>query len=94
MRALGQLGKAERELLDQALRSAREEHVLAPKTHPVTLVMEALFALLSKEEVAPPVSMTPPIQRVHMLPEPTEFPLHERLRQISRVRRLLFAGAH
>jgi hypothetical protein len=89
----GRLGSAEQQLLAQALITAREHHRADPAAHPVTLVMESLFALLPAEGAASPVAMTPPIQRVTMLPEKTEFPFHDGLRQLFRTQLLLFAGA-
>ena len=50
-------------------------------TPPVTLVMEALFGFLPSEA---PLVMTPPINRSTMLPEPTEFPVHDWMRRIFR----------
>ncbi|MGI8890716.1 MAG: hypothetical protein ACR2G0_08035 [Chthoniobacterales bacterium] len=83
----GQVGPAERKLLCLASDKACEQSFAAPSKHPVTLVMESLFDLLPEEDA--PVAMTPPIQRTRMLPEATEFPVHDVVRQISRT--LLFA---
>jgi len=88
----GSLGSAEQRLFTRALTAAREHHHADPAAHPVTLVMEALFVLLPLEETAPPVAMTPPIQRVTMLPEETEFPFHQGLRRLFRTQLLPFAG--
>lgn len=88
----GRLGSAEEHLFTRALATARENHRADPAPHPVTLVMEALFAFLPPEEAATPVSMTPPMQRVTMLPEKTEFPFHDGLRQLFRTQLLPFAG--
>ncbi len=94
LRALqGGLGAEQRQLLSQALRMALAERATAPATHPVTLLMEALFALLAEAEPTEPVPMAPPMQRVTMLPEPTEFPLHDGIKRVFRTRHLLFAGA-
>lgn len=86
----GALGSAERHLLEQATKSARAQQREAPAAHPVTLVMESLFALLPPAEA---VAMTPPIRRVSMLPEETEFPLHDGLRTLFRTGFSPFAGA-
>ena len=88
----GRLGSAERQLLAQALSAAREHRRANAAAHPVALVMEALFVLLPPEETAMPVAMTPPIQRVTMLPEKTEFPFHDGLRRLFRTQLLPFAG--
>lgn len=72
----GSFGPAERQLLAAALTSARGQLRLNPETHPVTLVMEALFGFLSSlPNDRPP--MAPPLRRATMLPEPIEFPLHD-----------------
>jgi hypothetical protein len=91
LRALrGTFGAAESQLLAQVLVTARERPDAA--VHPVTLLIESLFALLSAEAAATPVAMTPPIQRVTMLPEKTEFPFHDGLRRLFRTQLLPFAG--
>lgn len=82
LRALrGTLGPADDQLLSQAWAAARDQSRLDCSTHPVTRVMESLFALLPPELTAP-VAMTPPIKRVSMLPEPTQFPFHEGLSRL------------
>ena len=94
LRALfGSLGGNEKSLLQDALDMALAEQPGALATHPVTLVMESLFYLLAEEDAAPLAPMTPPMRRVSMLPEPTEFPLHDGVRRLFRTRHLLFAGA-
>lgn len=75
-------GAAERRLLASALASARAQARLHDDTHPVTLVMEALFGFLPATAIA----MTPPLQRSTMLPEPTEFPVHDWFRRVFRLR--------
>ncbi|HEY1583372.1 MAG TPA: hypothetical protein VGF73_09780 [Chthoniobacterales bacterium] len=55
-------------------------------------MMEALFALLSTSEGAAPVAITPPLRRTRMLPEKTEFPLHEGLSRFVRSGVVPFAG--
>lgn len=77
----GAFGAAERRLLVSALASARAQARLDAATHPVTLVMEALFGFLA---ASPEVPMTPPLQRSTMLPEPTEFPVHDWFRRVFR----------
>ena len=77
----GAFGAAERHLLASALASARAQLRLSEGIPPVTLVMEALFGFLSSEA---PLAMTPPINRSRMLPEPTEFPVHDWMRRIFR----------
>ena len=92
LRALhGGFGSSERHLLAQALVTAREQSDAA--AHPVTMVMDSLFALLPPENAASPVAMAPPIQRVTMLPEKTEFPFHDGLRRLFRTQVSPFAGA-
>lgn len=94
LRALqGEFGAAELELVSRSIRAARERDRESGAAHPVTLVMESLFDLLSREESAAPAAMTPPMQRVSMLPEKTEFPFHDGLRRLFRTRLLPFAGA-
>ncbi len=94
LRALGgEFGPVERKLAARALATARAEHRPEFMAHPVTLVMSALFAILAQEKTAPPVAMTPPIQRTTMLPEPTEFPLHDWVRGLSRRRFFKLLGA-
>jgi glutathione S-transferase len=93
LRALrGKFGPAERQLVTRALAAARDQERLNAEAHPVTRVMESLFELLSEETTAAPVAMTPPIKRVTMLPETTEFPLHDWLRGILGGRIFAFAG--
>lgn len=87
LRALrGGFGVAERDLLAGALTSARSQYLLSPQSHPVTLVMEALFgflpAHLPNDQPAAPIA--PPLQRASMLPEPVEFPLHDWCRRALR----------
>ncbi len=94
LRALGAVGQAEQDLLNQALRAAHEAPATGSAKHPVTRVMEALFDLLPHDAGVAPIAMTPPIQRVKMLPEPIEFPIHDGLRQVVQLRELLFAEAH
>lgn len=77
----GEFGADERHLLASALASARAQSRLSDGTHPVTLVMEALFGFLPTDA---PLAMTPPIRRSTMLPEPTEFPVHDWMRRIFR----------
>jgi len=88
----GRLGSAEQQLLTRALITAQERPDAG--AHPVTLVMESLFALLPAEASAKPAAMTPPIRRVTMLPEETEFPFHDGLRRLFRTQLLPFAGVH
>jgi hypothetical protein len=88
----GQFGPAERELLVRAMQTAREQEENVA-THPVTLVMQTLFAILPKETPAT-IAMTPPIQRAAMLPEKVEFPFHEGLRRLFHTQLLPFAGAN
>ena len=59
--------------------------------HPVTLVMESLFDLLPPETAAP-VAMTPPMQRVAMIPEKTEFPFHDAMRRLFNLKLFPSAG--
>ncbi len=92
LRALqGGFGQGERALLAQALAKAHGQNREDRATHPVTLVMESLFGLLPPEDVSAPVAMTPPMQRVTMLPEKTEFPFHDGMRRLFQV--LPFADA-
>ncbi len=94
LRALGgEFGPVERKLAARALAAARAERRPEFMAHPVTLVMRALFSILAHEKTAPPVAMTPPIQRTTMLPEPTEFPLHDWVRGVARGRFFKLAGA-
>lgn len=87
-------GPAERQLVARALTAAHERHYECAGTHPVTLVMEALFGLLPPApETVAPVAMAPPIRRATMLPEPTEFPVHNWLRRLFCRRIFVFAGA-
>jgi hypothetical protein len=87
----GEFGPAQRELLVRALQRAREQEGNVA-SHPVTLVMQALFAILPKETTA--IAMAPPIQRAAMLPEKVEFPFHEGLRRLFHTQLLPFAGAN
>jgi hypothetical protein len=83
LRALrGRYGPAERELFARALATARAQHVDGAK-HPVALVMESLFAILPPHDAMAPAAMTPPIQRTTMLPERTEFPVHDWLHRLA-----------
>ncbi|MDQ3116218.1 MAG: hypothetical protein M3Q86_06355 [Verrucomicrobiota bacterium] len=94
LRALGgEFGPIERKLAARALAAARAERRPEFMAHPVTLVMRALFSILAHEKTAQPVAMTPPIQRTTMLPEPTEFPLHDWLGGLFRGRSFKPAGA-
>lgn len=86
----GEFDSGQRELLARATQSARARSENAA-THPVTLVMQALFALL---ETTPTFAMTPPIQRVSMVPEKIAFPFHEGLGRLFRTHLLPFAGAN
>jgi hypothetical protein len=82
LRALhGGIGPTERTLLLDVLAKARRNYGTESSTPPVTLVMESLFDLLPPETAAP-VAMTPPMQRVAMIPEKTEFPLHAAMRRL------------
>jgi hypothetical protein len=82
LRALrSEFGSAERQLVARALASAREQHRRGAATHPVTLVMESLFEMLPPQNTMTPITMTPPLARASMLPEKTEFPLHDWLRR-------------
>ncbi len=90
----GQCGAAEDKQLAEAITLARAQSDKGDPRHPVTLVMESLFTLFPIGQVAAPIAMTPPIQRVRMLPEKTEFPLHEGIRRLFRTRFLSFAGAN
>jgi hypothetical protein len=83
----GRFGAAERRLVAEALRSARGQGQLNQETHPVTLVMEALFDSLSAVPNEPPPT-TPPLRRTTMLPEPIEFPVHDWFRGLFRRIRL------
>jgi hypothetical protein len=91
LRALfGAFGARQRELLARAMQTARaQEGDVA--THPVGLVMRALFALL---EASAGFVMAPPVQRVSMLPEKIEFPFHEGLGRLFHTRLLPFAGVN
>lgn len=89
----GEFGPFERKLAARALATARAEHRTEFMAHPVTLVMQALFAILSHEKIIQPVAMTPPIQRTTMLPEPTEFPLHDWAHGLFRRRFFKLLGA-
>jgi hypothetical protein len=90
----GECGPTENEQLAEAIALARAQAVGGDPRHPVTLVMESLFDLLPLENARGTVATTPPIQRVRMLPEKTEFPLHDGLRRLFRPRLLRFAGAN
>ncbi len=94
LRALrGRFGVTEREQIARAIALARAQRGDERVAHPVTLVMETLIDLLPQENTAGPVAITPPLQRVSMLPEKTEFPFHEGLRRFLRTQFLPFAGA-
>ena len=90
----GSSGTAENEQLAKAVAIARAQAAAGDPRHPVTLVMESLFAFLPLENESAAIAITPPIQRVKMLPEKTEFPLHDGLRRLFRPRLLRFAGAN
>ena len=77
----GGIGPADLKLLVNALVEARRRRETESSTHPVTLVMESLFDLLPRETAAP-AAMMPPMQRVAMIPEKTEFPFHEAMRRL------------
>lgn len=77
----GAFGSHERHLLGSALASARAQLRLSEGIPPVTLVMETLFGFLPSDVA---LAMTPPINRSTMLPEPTEFPVHDLMRRIFR----------
>jgi hypothetical protein len=92
LRALkGRIGPADRTLLVDALAKARRHSGTERSAHPVTLVMESLFDLLSPETAAP-VAMTPPIKRVAMIPEKTEFPFHDAMRRLFNLNLFPSAG--
>ena len=95
LRALrGRYGPAERELFAFSLATARAQDVAGAK-HPVALMMESLFALLSPHDALGPAAMTPPIHRTTMLPERTEFPVHDWLHRLAPKRIFnLAAGVH
>lgn len=90
----GQFSAVEAAELAQAMTRARAAASAAALQHPVTLVMEALFALLPSQSPPPKIAMTPPLRRTPMLPEKTEFPLHHCWRQLWRLRPRIsnFAG--
>jgi hypothetical protein len=87
----GSIGPAERTLLADALAKARGRRGTESSAHPVTLVMESLFDLLLPETAAP-VAMTPPMQRVAMIAEKTEFPLHDAMRRLFNLNLFPSAG--
>jgi hypothetical protein len=94
LRALrGGYGSAERELFARALATARAQHRIDGTKHPVTLMMDSLFAILPPHDAIAPVAMTPPIRRTAMLPERTEFPLHDWLHRLAPKRIFDLAGA-
>jgi hypothetical protein len=83
LRALrGRYGPDERELFARALAIARAQDVAGAK-HPVALMMESLFAILPSQGPTAPLAMTPPVHRTTMLPERTEFPVHDWLRRLA-----------
>ena len=86
----GEYGAAEHEHLAQAIAMARAESADGDPRHPVTLVMESLFDLFPMENERAEIATSPPIQRVRMLPEKTEFPFHEGLRRLFRSGLLAF----
>jgi hypothetical protein len=88
----GEWGAAERKQLAQAIAKARVRSTAGDSGHPVTLVMESLFDVLPVENARAAIPATPPIQRVRMLPEKTEYPLHDALRRLFRIGFLAFAG--
>ena len=91
LRALhGRIGPADRTLLVDALATARRRGTES-SAHPLTLVMESLFDLLPPETAAP-VAMTPPMQRVAMIPEKTEFPFHDAMRRLFNLKLFPSAG--
>lgn len=79
----GGYGSAERELFDRALTIARARHRSGRTKHPVALMMESLFAILPPHDDMAPAVMTPPIRRTTMLPERTEFPVHDWLHRLA-----------
>ena len=84
LRALrGGYGPAERELFARALAVARAQHRSGRTKHPVALMMESLFAILPPHDSIASAAMTPPIRRTTMLPERTEFPVHDWLRRLA-----------
>jgi hypothetical protein len=89
----GRIGPAEGNLLANALAKARGRSRTEDSAHPVTLMMESLFDILPPETAAP-VAMTPPMQRVAMIPEKTEFPLHDAMRRLFRSEAFPFGGVH
>ena len=92
LRALhGRIGPAERTLLADALAKARGRRGTKRLAHPVTLVMESLFDLLPPETAAP-VAMTPPMQKVAMIAEKTEFPLHDAMWRLFNLKLFPSAG--
>ncbi len=90
----GRSDAAEAKQLAQAVAIARARSDNGDRRHPVTLVMESVFDLLPNKNLCAPVATAPPIQRVRMLPEKTEFPLHDALRRFFRNGFLAFAGAN
>src|SRR5262245_36970667 len=75
LRALhGRFGTPEREQVTRAIAAAWARQNQESESHPVTLVMKSLFDLVPAPSAAAPLCMTPPIRRMRMLPEKTEFP--------------------
>ena len=87
----GRVGPADRTLLVETLAKARRRHETESLAHPVTLVMESLFDLLPTGTAAP-IAMTPPMQRVAMIPEKTEFPFHDAMRRLFNLKLFPSAG--
>ena len=87
----GRIRPADRTLLIETLAKARQRRETQSLVHPVTLVMESLFDLLPTGTAAP-VAMTPPMQRVPMIPEKTEFPFHDALRRLFNLKLFPSAG--
>jgi len=94
LRALhGRIRPVDRTLLVDALAKAHRRRGTENSAHPVTLVMESLFDLLPPE-TAVPIAMTPPMQRVAMIPEKTEFPFHNAMRRLFNLKFFPSAGVH
>ncbi len=81
----GDFGLVERQLVDRAIELASVRSAASTEAHPVTLVMDALFRLLPLPASGEKI-MTPAIRRTSMLPERTEFPVHDFVRrQLARL---------
>lgn len=89
----GRIGPADRTLLVDALAKARGRRGTESSAHPVTLVMESLFDLLPPKTAAS-VAMTPPMQRVAMIAEKTEFPFHDAMRRLFNLKLFPSAGVN